>query len=159
MPRFNSITDDAEESYQAMRATARRTTAVGEPSELYWLLGVLNGTTRALQQVLNQATAAHRRHSGAAATDGDHAAGREHAAEAARQIRRTSDLLTRVQAHLDAARTRSGAITWHTPEAVVVDTQHRHSPLGSLDTDDLETVGMTGLLHRDNNQAHEGQMP
>ncbi|GAB4086392.1 hypothetical protein GCM10028784_30220 [Myceligenerans cantabricum] len=122
MPRFNSIADDAEESYQAMRATAHQTVTVDDPAELYWLLGTLNGTARLLQQVLYQAATAHRHHAGAAFThSGDHEVGRRHATNAAREIRQAAGLLTRVQSHLDKSQTHSGTIAWHPPQTVDTD--------------------------------------
>lgn len=119
MPTYNSVTDDAENCYQAMRSLAHRTarvTSLAELSELYWLLGALNGTARCLQQVLYQVANTHRDRADDAVTDGgSRTEGHLHALRTCREVRRAADLLTNMETFLDAGQSQAGRIAWQKP--------------------------------------------
>ena len=59
MPTFEDSAADAAEAQLALRGLAHATRSIGDPGELYSVLGSLSGVARSLEQSLHQLAAFH----------------------------------------------------------------------------------------------------
>ena len=114
MPTFSRPSVDADEALEALRGLAHATRSIGEPREIYAVLGSLSSGLASLAQVLRQLGQFHdraiRQH---ARLTGDPCHGRAAVYQVAWELHRVAEIVHRVAAGLDRAHEVEATIAYH----------------------------------------------
>jgi hypothetical protein len=113
MPTFEDSAADASEAQQALRGLAHATRSIGDPRDIYAILGSLAAAAASLSQSLHQIASLHGGPARKTAwVTGDSRAGRAAAYQVSWELHRAGEILKQVAESIDRAHEAEATITY-----------------------------------------------